>query len=297
MKKLIKILTLTLVLSLIGQVPVFAASDAIDGSKSNFTISEYDTLVELRANPKEELIENGFDENAIQAVEQNAAELELLRRAQLSEETLKNEYYYTDEQIQILKEYEGTPIESTPELKAVLATCTGTFSVVSYSASSISAKINWTWSTAPVLSGTGVYDTVAVRWQGTNTAGAPLNVALNNSISKSYHKINYQNLGVVTPVKRLLTVNDVYGKAYDSFQLSSSSGYGFAKTGEMQICVDRTGTDSIKEIAVCFSYGHTNIKAPVVTWPVSFSIEFQSGADQMFKYTKRVLSNGTVYNY
>ena len=88
-----------------------------------------------------------------------------------------------------MKNYDGQAIEDAPELRGVFAGMTAKFFKSSASTSSLKVRVFWEWSNAPALAGDPITDLIAMRWQGTNTGGRPLNVAFNSS--KSSANVNY----------------------------------------------------------------------------------------------------------
>lgn len=59
--------------------------------------------------------------------------------------------------------------------------------------------------------------------------------------------------------------------------------------------VDRTGTDSIKEAAFVFGYGHTVIAiSPSLSLPASFGIGFSWGTEKMVEEAIRMDNKGII---
>ncbi|QHI73090.1 pre-mRNA-splicing factor CWC21 [Aminipila terrae] len=305
MKKKVFSIFLTLALSLSMGVTSFASSNDLSSDSDvckSFSINEYDVVTELRSNSDQDLEEKGYSEDEIKEIRSDEYEQDLLKRSQLSDSELKSEFNYNEEQIEVLKNYEGEPIQEVPEMRAVAATCNGTVSCPTASSEFIYIKLNWKWTTAPSFR---TVDAAAVRWKGTDTGGNPLNVALNNNASNSYCTVNYVYFAGEKPstsVKKALTVTDSYGKAYSDFAMTKISNGDinqWAKSGELQIKVDKTGTKPIKEVAVCFSYGHSTVSASgvSVSWPAGFSISFSSGVTTMFTEPRRVSNTGSITSY
>ena len=72
----------------------------------------------------------------------------------------------------------------------------------------------------------------------------------------------------------------------------------YAKTGTMKIRVNRTGTDSIKEAAFVFGYGHTTVViSPSLSLPASFGIGFSTGTEKMVEKAIRMNNAGTITKY
>lgn len=291
-----------MIITMIFSTSVFASGnlenmEKVAPNKSNsFSINEYDIITDLQNASDDELIEDGYTKDEIEIIKDFSYEELLYERAQLSEEILR-EMKYTDEQIKLLRSYDGSNLEDNPQLAAsISATCSGWISVDSASTSSITFYADWEWDIQPLLSGYKVQDIAAIRWKGTNSAGSPMNVAI--SKSNSTGKVTYYEPGVGGSIlNKTITVDDNYGKAYCKFPLAQSSSYPyrFAESGYLKIKVDKVGSDPINEISICFSYGHSTVTInPSVSFPASFSINFASTMNKMFSVTNRIKSNGTL---
>mgnify|MGYP000208232026 CR=1 FL=1 len=145
-----------------------------------------------------------------------------------------------------------------------------------------------------------------MRWQGTNTGGRPLNVAFNSS--KSSANVNYYTRDGEYKFNRSVDIvcDSPYDHAYAEIPVSSGEyedGWTiYAKSGNMYVQVDRTGTDSIKEAAFVFGYGHTvicNFSLPFP--PCLFWNWFLLGTEKMVEepsewITKELLLSIKYYN-
>lgn len=211
-----------------------------------------------------------------------------LERAQLDEETLKNKYFYTDEQIKILKEYDGGPIENHPELSLASATLTAKMSTGACSTSKLNIYINWSWSSAPFLSGPGITDVVAARWQGTDNAGRPLNLA----VTKAEAKIDYYLSGKITESR---TVKSIVKGSYNAVETPVLMGTsGTALKGKQTLVIEKTGTAPINEAAITFIYGHCDLLMEVsVSYPTGIGLSINNGTKEVY-LSKRVTSTGVI---
>ena len=95
-----------------------SASDDIIVTPVSFSVNEYDIIMTQKQNKNTSM---SFSDNT----EINSYEQLYLERARLSPLELIEVHGYTEEQVQILKEYTGTPIEETPELRRASASCSG----------------------------------------------------------------------------------------------------------------------------------------------------------------------------
>ena len=209
---------------------------------------------------------------------------------------------YDNNQIAILKNYDGRAIESAPELRGIFANMTAKFYKSSASTTSLKVRVFWEWSNAPVLAGDAITDLIAIRWQGTNTAGQPINIAFNSSGSSA--NINYYTRSGNYRFNRSTKIvcNSPYDHVYAEIPVSSGQYEDgatiYAKSGNLYVKVDRTGTNYIKEAAFVFGYGHTVIVAsPSLSLPASFGIGFSWGTEIMVEKAIRMSNTGTITEY
>ncbi len=277
MKKYFKIFIIML-FALSINITNASASEVSKINTAKFTINEYDTML------KEKLSEsNAKTVNNIGIYEQL-----YLERAKESTKDLIEVYGYTEKQAQILKSYLGTPIEDTPELRVASATCTGFVHGVNCSTSQLGVKAEWSWSSTPLLCGPGITDGVALRWQGTDTGGNPLNLYSDNE----YIDIKYVGTSGVTHRTVYPEILDPYNAVQGPVLMDN--GYGTARSGVLNLVLKKTGTKSINEAAIIFTYAHCSILLNVgFSFPASFSINVTSGT-QEFIETVRITSSGAT---
>lgn len=305
MKKFLSIIiSLSLIFTM--SVTVFAAEEEISTlqNTSSITINEYDIYVATRTSSPEVLTNNDISDETEEIIKSDMIENWLTELSCLSTEELTS-MGYDNEQINLIQNYSGERIETNPSLRGIFADLTASFSKVSASTSSLSVKVTWKWSNAPVLSGSAIKDMPAIRWQGTNNAGQPINLALNKSGSSCSFKYYSRYTGEAEQYQytRTATVssNDPYSHAYAYVPLGANSNANidyYAKTGTLTIKVDRTGTNSIKEAAFVFGYGHPIITvSPSLSLPASFGIGFSSGIEKMCEIAIRMTSSGVITSY
>ncbi|ABX43115.1 hypothetical protein [Lachnoclostridium phytofermentans] len=264
------------------------------------TISEYDIYVDTRTATSAELARSGVSYEAVAAIKSNDIEDELTRLSALPDEELSNRGYNTG-QIEILHDYTGERIETNPKLRGIFADVKCNFYQYTANNISLSLKIVWEWTNKPMLSGISITDIVVIRWQGTNTAGLPMNLALNSSGSSCM--INYYNPyeSYQSQSSVSISTTDPYGHAYAKFPMSNgiANGSSYAKTGTLITKIDRTGTDAIKEAAFVFAYGHTTVALtnPSLSLPDPFGIYFSFGVTTMCKEVIRMNSSGIITRY
>ena len=307
MKNTKKILSLILSLCLMLCCSVTAFAAELGTGKEvpshSITINEYDVYVATREATAEELARNGVSEKHAELVKSNAIENELTKLSKLSFDELRN-LGYNNSQIDTIHNYNGERIETNANLRGIFADMTANFYDVAASTSSLSIRVDWEWTNVPVLAGVAIEDMVAIRWQGTNYAGQPLNLALDSSGSSCTTKYYSRGSSPVYQFSRYPSVStdDPYGHAYAKIPMSTgqgnSAGDYYAKKGSFTIKVDKTGSNSIKEAAFVFGYGHTVIVvSPSLSLPASFGIGFSWGTETMAEEAIRMDNTGNITEY
>lgn len=289
----------------VGSATAFAAEveTAKEVPSHSITINEYDVYVATRAATTAELARNGVSEKQAQIVKSDAIENELARLSKLSFDELNN-LGYNSEQIDLLHSYNGERIETNANLRGIFADMTADFYDVAASTSSLSVRVDWEWTNVPVLAGVAIEDMVAIRWQGTNYAGQPINLALDSSKSSCTTKYYSRSSSPVYQYSRYpeVSTDDPYGHAYAKIPMSTGQGdllgdY-YAKKGSLTVKVDRIGSNSIKEAAFVFGYGHTVIViSPSLSLPASFGIGFSWGTEKMVEEAIRMDNAGNITEY
>ena len=194
MKKKLTALFLALVMCMTMSAPVFA-SEKKDDTLAELTptltaeavcTNEYDYIVGVRSASSKELKALDISEEKLSYINSNAIEAELLYRATLSDEVLRNHYCYTDEAIQILRAYDGSPLEENAQMRSVTATLTATLSPIVNTTTRTGLLYTWSWSAMPL---NDLTDIVAITWSGTYRGGGSNNMTLNED--DSFANIQY----------------------------------------------------------------------------------------------------------
>lgn len=298
-KKAIAIV-LTTTIAMTATMPAFAADST---NISSYTMSEYDMYLDMKSQtPITAQVDN---ETSVTAafVQNGGIEQLLLERAQLSENELKETYGYTNEQIEILKDYDGSPLEQNPQLRAVLAEVSLSIAKGSVSTSRFTAYISWNWSACPLVI-LGVED-------GLGVALEPLNddqlLHLRFNQNASYCDVTYCRIsGSVYQTNRYSLQTDpsagIYNNAYsqfDSFRMVENNQITtYAKKGTMCLVTD-SSSDRIDEIGYIFRYGHgTNIVLPIeVSINISvFTVTFRN-ASSTEQHKTVITSSGNIIKY
>lgn len=299
-KKLVS-LALTAVMVMGMSVTSFAAETETEIPAYSVTVNEYDIYVQTRCATQAQLARSGMDSDSIDVIKSNAIETKLSELSNKSEKEL-SQLGYTSEQIDLLQNYNGERIETNTELRGIFADMTCNFYKYSASTSSLAVKVIWNWSNVPVLAGVAIKDIIGIRWQGTNSSGQPLNLALNTNGSSC--KISYYSRSGSYKSRSSVSIStdDPYGHAYAKIPMSAGTGDAvgdyYAKKGTLILKVDRTGSNSIKEGAFVFGYGHTIVSvSPSLSLPASFGIGFSAGVETMCEEAIRMNNSGTITKY
>lgn len=279
MKRIImKVVTLLLIVSIISPNIAFAGEKEFFEQEKVMT-TEAEVIGNLQTMSDSQLEEKGYSEEEIQNIRDYTIEGFLLERSQLPRETLLA-YGYSSELIDILKEYDGSPLEGDEPILAAVPSCTGWFSG-SGSTSSMSITFTWEWSSYPAYLYT---DEVAVCWQGVNSSGSFKDtVASNYSVTIGYTALGggaSSTTERITPsykaTNALLTAD---------IPMKKNGGDLYAKRGVMTFTVKPDGN---------YSFGHLNLGSYYVhaTKNISFSISVDSG--RSFSISPSVTSSTSV---
>ena len=216
-----------------------------------------------------------------------------LERARLDEKTLINDYAYTLEQVKILKEYDGSPIEENPQLARASAILSARIYAGGCSNTELNVMAEWSWSNAPILSGPGVTDKISFRWQGTNLSGSPINLVDNASIFAMIYYYKGGSYVTTTSINR--TLKEPYGAAEMPVKMQVSTGT--ALRGTVTSTLRNSGSAKILEAGIVFVYGHCSILDNSISFAYkSWSSFTLSGGSVETTLVKRVTNTGSVLN-
>ncbi len=299
------LLALTMVVALGSQA--FAASALQSTVKECFETnqySEYDyyTLVtELQSHSDQELLDIGYTYDDIEQLRSLSFQTALMERASLDKSVLKN-YGYTENEISILKQIShGIMPMNDMSLRAVLAQCTGDFTINSRSSSQWTLVYTWTWDKAPLFLGN---DSVGVSWGAYNSTSSNIDVLMTSSKAVG---TCYNTITGVTYNKNLSRDQDadLNGVKYN-FNMGTEgtdpNDY-WVKNGSVTVTVKiATGsTAQIHYMKLCGLYGHAVMKitgSPSVTpgagdaaWGFSFSASTSVQTLAVAKYAYYTDSN------
>ena len=238
--------------------------------------NEYDILVEVKNSPmKTKKLEKKLN---------STIEETILERANLPEETLYK-LGYTDHQIKILKEYDGSPIEDNPQLRSAAGAIGSDFHLVKRSSKGMTVLLNWRWKTLPFTP--GLSDNFGCGWYNISSSGT----RYGEYNSKTWPN----NFMVVHP----LTGNNIYLREYNAgeqynrvykmptyWNSDAKASYG-VKSGRVMTSIV-SSTNSVKELAFLYNYAESYING--VDIGLSFSGHGVSGSFSL-KYGYRLIMN------
>lgn len=270
---------------------------------TTFSRNEYDMYLELQAASVQTLEEVGYTAQEIEEIKTTSAEELLYERAQLSANELYN-LGYSEEDVAILKAYDGSPLSQNPQLRGVLATFEGVMDVVYYSSHEMYVMFEWEWSNSPLLIDGS--DMVACGFGGTNINNGPSTLIVNQS--ETYCSVSYYQGYSNTTYVGMDFVNVYYpninGTAKADFEMAKSFTVGsevltgWAQKGTFMICVEEdVQVNELYSAKFAFGYGHTTVTMSSADITVSISgsgpsldigLTFESGTECMYYNTLRV---------
>lgn len=275
-----------------GSINAYAIAPPLMSNNSNSVlvasaeVNEYDILcAESSSSP------NGM--NIISDSE--SIENTLLERAQMPIETLYA-YGYDDNEIEILKEYDGSPIEENPQLRAIMATMSCEIYRTSYDDSGASVRFEWDWDSAPLFSGSEIYDCVGCAWIGVDSTNGFHALRFQDKDSECmiyYYDTSYDHYTVVD-------IDDAAVDSYVEARFSmSNTPTTWAKAGYMTVTVAEPITvNDLEYSTFVFAYGHAYLTATpgfsVSGSGVSVSLTPKAGTKPMFNGSISIWTNGDV---
>lgn len=287
MKRIVSLLVVSVML-LTGTT--YASAAEIQNNEpvllGSYVVNEYDALVETKQSLQDSTIES------------NSIENELLSRAQLSNEILKTRYNYTEEEIAILKAYDGSPIEENPQLRGLFADLYGFIYNMGYDDHGVTIRFSWDWDGYPAVYGS---DNVTCAWVGVNSNNGPH--ALRFNAAKSSFHVDYYDINRDVYTDRLeyeiddANVDSDVSVNFDMVKNNSSTEQTWAKKGYMDVVLEEPiQTNDLQYSTVVFGYGHQTLvfsagfSASISG--ISVSITPQFGTEAMYNGSISIWTNG-----
>ena len=254
MKKVLSLI-LALVLIMTMSVTAFAENNVtITGKNSNNILqSEAELILLKEAGNEKALEEKGFSKEEVKKIMETDFHALLLERAALPYETLRN-YGYNEEQIAILKNYNGEEItKDSPVLKAT-AVVSATPNLNTYGRSAIGVRLDWSWNVRPVY---GMQDALAIKWK-TILKGGSIG---EGRATNAYAFVKYYNVstGSLDHVKNIGADTSVYNETADiKFpMIEVTENESWAKQGSFYLKIEPTAENAqLDHITLYPSYGH-----------------------------------------
>lgn len=271
-----------------------------------FVKNEYDIFVERQNTPTTTLLEQGYSLEEVEQIKSMTVEEILQQRADMSVQELQNMGYSID-RIKMIKEYDGSPLSESPEVRGVFADITGRLYVETYGKSKMSVMFSWSWSAQPVLF-FGVQDIVSCGFAGTNNNNLPCTMRFDDKVSIC--RVNYYQMDGNTPVyigskDQKIVVKNVHQHVEVKFNMSDvvNVGWGWAKSGYFLVGIKEEKTlNRLYSGTFAFGYGHTVFTTtPSISISVGSGVSagvglsFGLGTENMF-YKTIVLKNTGAYN-
>ncbi len=264
---------------------------------STSIMNEYQKIKELQSCSDEELLKKGFSKTEIKEIKDFNYAKEIVKRAKLGMDDLKS-LGYNDEQVNILKRYASSDIQSETlsevQLNILSSTCTlnvweyGHF--YSSSKSEVYLESDWDWGNIPpVFTGT---DIVAISWSD------GLYPQINSQqVYSTYCDVNYYFAGALGKVSwitkdTLTVIGDTNLGAYAKIPMlknvtqSGATITTYAMDGRLQVYISKQA--AVLEISVSSQYGHSTIT-------VSPTVQFKGAPSITFGVTMTTEAADSVY--
>ena len=281
MRKTFRIaIAICLVLAMV--IPAYATTDTELDGKKQVVLNEYDLIVEARQLTPTELESQGYEKERIRELTSTAVEEELLYRKSLSSDVLINSYGYSKEQVDILKSYEGTALEDTPEIRSIFGELTfETPNVVTSYSRGVTLTVSWEWDICPTVTHT---DAIGISWLPTfGSQNGTLRLS-----NESYHKVRYR-AGSNTDTYRLqydvgvlAGSSSPVGNAQTNFPMRDDGSAYWAVEGTVYLyLVTANGSADLTSVDLHFNYGHCTLLGvtPSISYPLGFGISWESGCN------------------
>ena len=182
MKRIIKIVSsicLSIVLVASIQLVVTASGNNMNSVGDEIIYSEFDMYWKMKNTDREVLLRQGNSEELVDWVKSNSYEEELYRRSQLPTEILEF-YGYSDEEINLLRDYGGEVLTPESPLAEASAICTGNSTVNSIDFNTTNIKYEFHWNKCPVYKGN---DAMGLAWSTANQDGGSLACTITNKFA------------------------------------------------------------------------------------------------------------------
>lgn len=283
----------------------FAADDfSVNSEPITFSTNEYDIIQDLKMSTNSELSTIGYSSEEIAEIRDFSFENALVERGKLSDEEL---YIlgYTPEQIELLRNYDGGPLENHPEMRRAYASLDGNIYTLTTSKYEIGAKYEWEWSNAPVLSGYIFDEMISCGYAGTNSQNLPCRVTFDKSKSSCTVKY-YSGTSLSRTEKVPIDIENIHRNVSVLYPIrdvpsgTDASKAPWAKKGVMNIYIhEEVQNNNMVSCTFGFVYAHSTISISGPSISVSadgpdISFTLSSGLDLMDASGVIIKSNGAM---
>lgn len=269
-----------------------AESMLTNNLNSGESISEYDVYVDIKTSPKARSMNT---KEKVDFVLEGGVEKELQERGKLSTAELES-MGYNAEDIKVLREYDGTPIEKDVALRSTMARMTTNFNQLKSTDDVQSVKLYWQWNKVPIVTLTDQMGSIFYD------AFTRITLLENNNTYPSKFIVDYgayQNGKYQKHQSIRIRANDYsqYSLIY-KFPVRRNNAYGYpihALRGTMYLSIGTVGRHAIREYHFKSSYAHQRIKLTGVGLGFSGSVPsvaFTVGYDYDETVHRHLVSRG-----
>lgn len=257
--------SIILILGLLPSNPISAKNQ----TNKSITTNEYETLKQLSKQSDFSILSKGYNKQELDIIRNIEIEYpkHLIKYKTFSKEDLEN-LGYTEEQITLLRNYEGQE-EQTIKLAATVNTTLSELKL-EYSPTDDKTytkfRYRFAWSGVPLFK---MKDIIAVSWNDWNLTDTMVRGMRYADV------MNSQNLrGDLTPVFVKNNGPNNFGAGY-KFDMAIEDNRYYAQTGVFDFELYNHGK---KNLSVYAEYGHNTLGLnPVFSIPGLFSIDFSTG--------------------
>ena len=210
-----RISVISIVLAIVMVFPFTSYAKKEEENAKSITISEYDMYLDVVNKSTSQLKAEGYTTDEIYLLRNQPFEQMLLERAALPVDILRG-YGYNDNQIKLLKEYDGSMISTNSPIMYAISNFTGTVATSGYTATSVTLRYTWQWSSRPLFN---YKDAAAIVWNASDSSGYKI---LTDIISSECY-VAYRNTttGNLAMNKNVGTTKNVVNEyLYSNFEMT-----------------------------------------------------------------------------
>lgn len=262
------------------EAPIVTTTSSASSQTDEFSFNEFDEVLLARESSLQELASMGISPQTAKEIANTDIEGLVSSRAKWSTSKLEA-YGYTDDEIDVLKSYDGSPITSSSAVvQSAAAKCTAKAFAIESGKTKVKFRYRFKWSHLPMLSDS---DKIAVRWCAYDSH--PYDFAVD---ATHYARVKYYYGDKARFMDRLTTrfkadesgCSDGCSRKFSLKKKDSASKLNcWAKRSWITVTLKATGTSKINYVKFSGAYGHTyvtpnpsiGISFPVPSISISFS--------------------------